>query len=148
MAYIDVVFDGPPGHEAGRFVEVENEKGCSVSAGEWRQRPDGYWALRIVTPDVPKNDDSARAIVEGSCVVIRVPIANIGAALEGAWASGCQDGRYRLTNPEVFADALVHELNKEDEIGTTAVHKMLDAGMYGAIDQGAEGVVEHENQEA
>lgn len=43
---LDIVFDGPPGPEAGRFVEVEVE-GRSVSAGQWFQREDGYWVLRI-----------------------------------------------------------------------------------------------------
>ena len=45
--FIDIVFDGPPGHESGRFVEVEDEKGASFRAGEWIQRPDGFWALRL-----------------------------------------------------------------------------------------------------
>jgi hypothetical protein len=45
--YFDVVFDGPPGHESGRFVEVEDESGASISVGEWVERPDGLWALRI-----------------------------------------------------------------------------------------------------
>lgn len=44
---IDIVFDGPPGPEAGRFVEVDNSKGQSVKLGEWLQRPDGYWVLRL-----------------------------------------------------------------------------------------------------
>ena len=52
---IRIVFDGPPGPEAGRFVEVEDEKGCSIDAGEWRKRDDGYWELvldleRMVKP--------------------------------------------------------------------------------------------------
>jgi colicin import membrane protein len=46
-AWIDIVFDGPPGHESGRFVEVKNAVGASISVGEWLQRPDGFWALRI-----------------------------------------------------------------------------------------------------
>lgn len=46
-AYIDIVFDGPPGHESGRFVEVDNAEGRSISAGKWLQRQDGYWVLRI-----------------------------------------------------------------------------------------------------
>ena len=33
--YIDIVFDGPPNHEGGRFVEVENSDGQSINAGEW-----------------------------------------------------------------------------------------------------------------
>jgi len=45
--YIDIVFDGPPSHESGRFVEVENSQGRSVKLGEWVEREDGLWALRI-----------------------------------------------------------------------------------------------------
>lgn len=44
---IDVLFDGPPSHESGRFVEVENMKGASISVGQWIDRKDGFWALRI-----------------------------------------------------------------------------------------------------
>src|ERR1039458_7167629 len=33
--YLDVVFDGPPGPIAGRFVEVEDARGYSDNAGEW-----------------------------------------------------------------------------------------------------------------
>lgn len=44
---IDVVFDGPPGPSAGRFVEVEDLSGKSVSIGQWIDRGDGMWALRI-----------------------------------------------------------------------------------------------------
>jgi hypothetical protein len=39
-----IIFDGPPSHESGRFVEVELN-GKSVNAGEWIQRDDGLWAL-------------------------------------------------------------------------------------------------------
>ena len=45
-APLDIVFDGPPGPEAGRFVEVERD-GRSVKAGEWMKRADGYWVLRL-----------------------------------------------------------------------------------------------------
>jgi len=50
--HIDIVFDGPPGPEAGRFVEIENDKGESISLGDWRKREDGYWVLRF-TPRHP-----------------------------------------------------------------------------------------------
>lgn len=49
-AYIDIVFDGPPSHESGRFVEVEDQKGYSIARGEWVQRDDGYWVLRLPDP--------------------------------------------------------------------------------------------------
>jgi hypothetical protein len=50
MDYIDIVFHGPPGPEAPRFVEAEDSSGRSIDFGEWVQRPDGYWALRIPAP--------------------------------------------------------------------------------------------------
>lgn len=45
---IRIVFDGPPDHNAGRFVEVEDENGKSIDVGEW-VNSDGYWYL--VFPD-------------------------------------------------------------------------------------------------
>lgn len=45
---IDIVFDGPPGPEGPRFVEVEDGTGKSICLGEWVHREDGYWALRFV----------------------------------------------------------------------------------------------------
>ena len=49
---IHILFDGPPGPVAGRFVEVEAPEGRSIRVGEWREREDGYWALvlRATTP--------------------------------------------------------------------------------------------------
>src|ERR1035437_9773235 len=44
---INIVFDGPPSAVSGRFVEVELDDGSGVNAGEWIERPDGKWALRI-----------------------------------------------------------------------------------------------------
>jgi hypothetical protein len=44
-----IVFDGPPSHESGRFVECEDANGRSVIAGEWRERPDGLWELVVTS---------------------------------------------------------------------------------------------------
>jgi hypothetical protein len=44
---LHIVFDGPPGPESGRFVECEAPDGRSINAGEWHERGDGYWELRI-----------------------------------------------------------------------------------------------------
>lgn len=53
MSAINIIFDGPPGHESGRFVEVENDQGASISVGKWGES-DGLWALRITSlPDEP-----------------------------------------------------------------------------------------------
>lgn len=52
---INIIFDGPPSHESGRFVEVETDDGKSVSVGEWVERPDGMWALRITALPGPSS---------------------------------------------------------------------------------------------
>jgi len=44
---VDIVFDAPPGPESGRFVEVESPPGVGIRLGEWIQRDDGWWVLRI-----------------------------------------------------------------------------------------------------
>ena len=43
---IDIVFDGPPGSESCRFVEVE-DNGRSIKFGDWIDRGNGLWALRL-----------------------------------------------------------------------------------------------------
>jgi len=42
---INIIFDG-------RFVEVENAAGESISFGEWVKHGDGLWSLRITANDV------------------------------------------------------------------------------------------------
>lgn len=53
MKHIDIVFDGPPRPNAGRFVEVEDDAGKSIKFGEWVHRDDGYWALRLTSSPPP-----------------------------------------------------------------------------------------------
>lgn len=45
MRKVYVVFDAPPGHEGGRFVEVEDEHGVGVGGLEWEEEADGKWRL-------------------------------------------------------------------------------------------------------
>lgn len=62
--YVDIVFDGPPSHESGRFIEVEDASGKSISIGEWVHRPDNYWALRI-----PPTNETLRGLLAERQVV-------------------------------------------------------------------------------
>ena len=56
---IRIIFDGPPGPDAGQFVEVETDTRESISIGEWIDRKDGYWALRIAKlPAPPEQEDT------------------------------------------------------------------------------------------
>ena len=54
IEHAHIVFDGPPGPEAGRFVEVETADGKGICLGEWIEREDGYWALVIPLNDPPR----------------------------------------------------------------------------------------------
>lgn len=53
---INVVFDGPPAPESGRFVEVEDDSGRSIAVGEWIKRHDNLWSLRITLADFTKKE--------------------------------------------------------------------------------------------
>lgn len=46
-AIVDIVFDGPPSHDAPRLVEVESPPGTGIRFGKWVEREDGYWVLRF-----------------------------------------------------------------------------------------------------
>ena len=50
---LHIVFDGPPAHESGRFVEVEDANGKSVNTiNGWEQRSDGLWQLVLTDADL------------------------------------------------------------------------------------------------
>jgi hypothetical protein len=42
-----------PGPEGPRFVEVEDEQRRPIKIGEWVQRDDGYWVLRLKREQLP-----------------------------------------------------------------------------------------------
>ena len=60
---VNIIFDGPPGPTAGRFVEVEDDAGNSLRIGEWIERPDGLWSLRIAlgTDQKEKSNEGKQA---------------------------------------------------------------------------------------
>ena len=44
------------------FVEVENPEGKSISIGEWIEREDGYWVLRIPRDDPGMDEDQEKRL--------------------------------------------------------------------------------------
>ena len=54
---INIIFDGPPSHKSGRFVEIETDDGKSINVGEWIDQGNGFWALRITK--LPKENEEA-----------------------------------------------------------------------------------------
>ncbi|HVJ31628.1 MAG TPA: hypothetical protein VND94_00815 [Terriglobia bacterium] len=92
-------------------------------------------------------DRSGTAVIEDGAVIIRVSLAALPAVVEGAWAIRALETRFKVTATDIFAKELVRALNDEDEQGTTMIHKMFDAAINEAIEQGAEGVEKHEQQD-
>lgn len=81
------VFDGPPGPECGRFVECETPDGRSVNAGEWHERPDGFWELRVAALTSPESDHIANA---GKMI----PDGEVADMVERAFREGFQYGNF------------------------------------------------------
>jgi hypothetical protein len=48
--HVDLVFDRPPGPLAATSVDIEDDHGRSIRYGEWPERLDGMWVLRLPTP--------------------------------------------------------------------------------------------------
>lgn len=94
-------------------------------------------------------DTSATAIIEDAAIVIRVPISYLHQIVQGGYDCGAIDCKTKITNEAEFAKELCRELNREDEEGTTPVHRLFDAAINEALEQGAEGieVIEDEDEE-
>jgi hypothetical protein len=90
--YIDIVFDGPPGPEGNRFIEVEDALGRSIRFGLWIERDDGRWVLRITPADFEK-----RPVVDRNQVQ-----AALDRVAEQVKREGPGDGRFRP--PPGYAD--------------------------------------------
>lgn len=84
--FVEIVFDGPPEAVSGRFVEVENPQGASISIGEWIDRGDGFWALRIpyaASPVVPAPTEAS--VIGGAAVALRAALAVVDPHEAGPW---------------------------------------------------------------
>lgn len=92
-------------------------------------------------------NNGGRAVIEDGAIVIRVSLDALPMVVEGSWAAGGMDTRYKVTNAQEFAADLLRTLNDEDENGTTRIHRMFDSAIDTAIGNGAFGIEEHEQQE-
>lgn len=90
-------------------------------------------------------DGSAK--IEGDNIVIRVATNNLPAIVEGLWVMGVMATRFKVTDAKQFAKELLRALNDEWEDGTNPFRRMFDKAIEEAIEQGAEGIEEHEDQE-
>lgn len=93
---MDIVFDGPPGPTSGRFVEVEDAAGKSFNAGEWLQRPDGFWVLRLTQSRLENFALQALKVMEED---MRWDSDTLVAIAEAAYTNGlvAESARFELT---------------------------------------------------
>lgn len=85
-------------------------------------------------------------IIDGK-IVITLAISHLQTAINGGTLLGTIDGSWKLTDPDAFAKELLVSLHSEDEEGTTVIHRMFDAAINEAIEQGAEGIEEVESDD-
>lgn len=82
--------------------------------------------------------------ITNGAIVIRLPLSVLPVAFEAApFNVFPEDGShpaYRVSDVNAFADAVVYELEREQEDGTTPVHLLFDAAMQNAVEDGCEGV--------
>lgn len=98
-------------------------------------------------PNDPNDPNGGKAIIKDGALVISIQVDNLHQILEGAWAMNKLDQRYKVTDAATFAKELCHQLNDEDEQGTTLVHRMFDKAIVNGIEWGCEGIDVHEKQE-
>lgn len=90
-----------------------------------------------------RSDFSAEAFIRRNEIIIRLPIDIMAAAYSGGVDLGYIEPGWKVTDPAAFAREVVHELNRENpDNGTTPIHRLFDAVMQEAIEQGADGVEE------
>ena len=94
-----------------------------------------------------KTEEYKVAYIDGDDIVIRIAIDALPIAYEGAIELGAVAPGYKITDARKFAKEVINALVDEDEQGTTAVHRLFDKAMEDAIENGAEGVEEVEDEE-
>ena len=105
---INIVFDGPPSHESGRFVEVETDDGPGISIGEWVDRGGGLWALRITElPEADHENQETGAADNGTPM-----------GLVKAWREQAEMFEFELDSPMVAKAIRICANELEEEITT------------------------------
>lgn len=78
--------------------------------------------------------------IEADQIVIRIPILAVPHAASVAFDEAYGEHNYSVTDAAKFAGEMVTELGREEEDGTTLIHRMLDKAVIRALEAGAEGV--------
>lgn len=91
--------------------------------------------------------DAATAVIDDGNIVIRLPLANLQTIMDGGFACNAYEARYKVLDQAGAGKDICSALNDEDEDGTTPIHRLFDAAINEALNQGSEFFEEHEDQE-
>lgn len=84
--------------------------------------------------------------IENDAIIIKLPLDTLKMATEycgelATFDEAKNDWRkVEVTDLQEWAKAVVHELEREEEDGSTAITRMLDKAFEQAVEQGAEGI--------
>lgn len=78
--------------------------------------------------------------IRDGAIVIAIGVYTLRHAISLASNIDDPEGEILITDSDAFARDLVSELNREDEQGTTPVHRLLDQAAKDAVAQGCGGV--------
>lgn len=114
MEYIDVLFDGPPGPEGPRFVEVHDDDGNPIRIGAWIEGAHGRWSLRIpMAPPKPMAPPAPMLLRVGGVMFNPREVASVIPVGGKAWVFlSHAGGPIRTQAPfDEVADAIERALN-------------------------------------
>ena len=111
-------------------------RGCS------RPRPG-----RLKSGAAPKGGGQYSHVIRDGLIIISIEVAALPLIVSGSCAAAGLDGFWKVTDSEAFSREVVRALNDEEEDGTTRVHRLFDAAFNEAINQGAEGIEEVDDDE-
>jgi hypothetical protein len=87
------------------------------------------------------------AKIEGDDIVIRLYVGTLPVIVSGGWACNALPP-LKVTDSGEFAKELCRSLNREDDEGTTPIHRLIDKSVLHAVEQGAFGIEEISEEEA
>lgn len=89
----------------------------------------------------------AAAVLRNGRIEISIDVDALPAIVFGSCCDDGLDGLWKVTDAAAFAAEVFHALNNESETGATMVHRMFDGAFQEAIEQGAEGIEEVDDEE-
>ncbi|MNN52161.1 hypothetical protein D3C81_1668440 [compost metagenome] len=114
-------------------MEQPTDRACDVCAGKTAP----LVGLAAVLPTVEVDGDQLVIRITTECLLHAVTCAS-------QWPADEAGSPISIDNGSLLVQEIVHELQREDEQGTTPVHRLFDAAALAALDNGSQAVSYHD----